>query len=409
MGQGQNDPFGSHRQIASQQNRANSGGYNQNTGGFTQGSAMPRGRRGGVGRGHLRGGTGDQMQNMFGGGYPMSGGSPLSMAPNGSQPRPGMTNIQTPDFMSELNETFGNSPFRGRWAGQPQGTTQVARMGGGRGGVAPDRQELLQNRLNQGAIQNAAMQGMGRGGYPMMASQLYGSGYGGYGGGPMTTPAGVVDPYMVQQALGQGNAQDATEYSIYGPEAAGGMPRGGYGGLYGGNLSDDGIVTTPAMANQYDLNFDNAVGADDLGMALKAQAAGRAYDPAGQYGELSMDDMQAGFDRQQGIREQYGGQPQYSPFDPRPIDEYLDDIGQSPGPQTPVPQLPPRGPSGPRFRGWAQQGRNQTRGQRRPGGGRRGYQQPESDIIYNSGPTHPNRRRQFGHGGIIDAYGRRLI
>jgi hypothetical protein len=210
-----------------------------------------------------------------------------------------------------------------------------------------------------------------------------------------------VDPYMVQQALGQGNAQEASEYRAFpaqidqdyadfpGPisQLAGlGQQVGGFAPS-NPDLTNWRTFTSPAMANQYDLNFDNAVGADDLAMALKAQAAGRAYDPMAQAGDYV--DYRDEWEREQGIREQYGDSPRPQ-SDPRAPN------------QLPYPPPPRPSPGEPGYTGGVapergidtlrrntlRRGRNQTRGLRRPGG--RG-------------------RRQFGLGGIVDAYGRRLI
>jgi hypothetical protein len=249
-----------------------------------------------------------------------------------------------------MNETFGNSPFQrigyGDWGMGGGDTMQVARSGGGRGGMIPTRQEALQGRLDAGAIQNAAMQG----GQGYMSMPGYAP------GGSMMAPAGVVDPYMVEQALGQGNVQEAAEYSIYdGERPEGPMPRGGYG--FGGSLSDDGIYTSPAIANQSDFNFDGGVGLDDLGMALKAQAAGRAYE-APESPFANMDNMRTMIDAQQGVRDQYGAQEMRERRQ-RNMDRRMERL---------MSDMPAPRP------------REAVRG-----------------------------RRRFGHGGIIDAYGRRLV
>ena len=379
MGQGQTGYGGmdSHRRLGSQQNRMNTA---QGDFGMSGGSAMPRGRGGRISRGTRRGGTGDQMDSFLRPSREVTElGSPMSMSSYRPGTRPGMTTVQTPDFMRELNETFGNSPFQRLGWGGGGDTMQVARSGGGRGGVIPTREEALQGRLDAAAIQNAAMQG----GQGYMGSLMYGP-------GDMTTPAGVVDPYMVQQAMGQGNAQEAAEYSIYdGQRPEGGMPRGGYG--FGGSLSDDGIFTSPAIANQYDLNFDGAVGADDLAMALKAQAAGRAFDPES-YGPPSMDDYQSQWETEQGIRDQYGAQ-EMQERRRRREERRLADIGMGRTYPTDQPFFPATGSietvAPPMLPGGdGSNGRLQTRRQRGAGRG---------------------RRRRFGHGGIIDSYGRRLI
>ena len=364
---GQGGASTSHRMLGSQQNRENTG---------YSGSAMPRGRGGRISRGTRRGGTGDQMQPR----NPFSSSSdpsrPMSMSSYHTGTSPGMTTIQTPDFMQELNETFSNSPFQqyGYGFGRSGGDTmQVARSGGGRGGVIPTREEALQGRLDAPAMQNAAMQSG-----QMMPMH---SGY----GGMMGRPAPVADPYMVEQALGEGNLQDA----MTAEEVA--IRNRDYLSSLGPNPMMMPMMTSGperAIANQSDFNFDGGVGLDDLGMALKAQAAGRAYEGPDPF---TMDDMMSGMEAQQGVRDQYGAQemrerrqrnmdrrmgrlmsdmPAPRPREVRPDTGYFDIVA------------PPMLPGGD-----GSNGRLQTRRQRGAGRG----------------------RRRFGHGGIIDAYGRRLV
>ena len=373
MGQGQSQ-FSNHRAIGSQQNRDNTAQF-----GVSGGSAMPRGRGGRISRGTRRGGTGDQMQprNLFSSSSDPS--RPMSMSSYRPGTMPGMTTIQTPDFMQELNETFSNSPFQQYGYGFGRGggdTMQIARSGGGRGGVIPTREEALQGRLDAPAMQNAAMQSG-----QMMP--MYGGGY----GGMMGRPTGVVDPYMVEQALGEGNFQDAM------PEV-GMEPRQRMGMGYG-NPMDYGNPNL-AIANQSDFNFDGGVGLDDMAMALKAQAAGRAYEAPDPF---TMDDMMAGVEAQEGVRDQYGAQEMRERRQrnmDRRMERLMSDM-PAPRPRDAGPNIgdfafepPPPGSfgGGEPFLGRPDsQGRLQTRSQRGAGRG----------------------RRRFGHGGIIDAYGRRLV
>jgi hypothetical protein len=365
---GQGGASTSHRMLGSQQNRENTRGY----GGYG-GSAMPGGRGGRISRGTRRGGTGDQMQprNPFSRSADTS--SPMSSYRPGTSP--GMTTIQTPDFMRELNENFSNSPFQTYNPYDGGDTMQVQRSGGGRGGMIPTRQEALQGRLDASAIQNAAMQ----------SGQMMPM-YGGFGD-MMGRPAPVADPYMVEQALGEGNFQDAVtaeEVGMANQEYAMGMgdPNMRMMSMYGG--------PTSAIANQSDFNFDGGVGLDDLGMALKAQAAGRAYE-APESPFANMDDMRTMIGAQQGVRDQYGAQEMRERRQrnmDRRMERLMSDM-PAPRPREVRERPPVMGTGGTTsFPGLPNSvGRLQTRSQRGPGRG----------------------GRRFGHGGIIDAYGRRLI
>jgi len=307
---------------------------------------------------------------------------------------PGRTTIQTPDFMKELNQTFSNSPFQQpggampSYVGMPDGrivnmgmgtgsgdTMQVQRSGGGRGGIIPTRQEALQDRLNAGAIRNAEMQ----------------SGQGMFMRGPYGSSAGVgaVDPYMVEQALGEGNLRDAMTAEEVGmnPGQRMGMGYGNPMGYGGSNL---------AVANQNDFNFDGGVGLDDMAMALTAQSAGREFDGTNPYGQrYSDDEVSELMAERQRIQDQYGAQ-EMQERNQRMLERGIEMERENyqPRPRE-VRELSPVMGEGYKVMGGTKSfpgppnsaGRLQARSQRGAGRG----------------------RRRFGHGGIIDAYGRRLV